>query len=71
MHEERPGSEYLVDLLLHPWLVLLHEEFSESLSDDTIGLQVPHIIVLFHLDAVSIKPLVRIELNLIWCSLAL
>jgi hypothetical protein len=50
---------------------LLHEELSESLSDYTIGLQVPHIVVLFHLDAVSIKPLVRIELNLIWCALAL
>ena len=71
MHEQRPGSEYLVDLLLHPWLVLLHEELSEGLSDDAVGLQVPHVVVLFHLDAVGIKPLVRVELDLIRCPLAL
>ena len=71
MHEQRPGSEYLVDLLLHPWLVVLHEELSEGLSDDAVGLQVPHVVVLFHLDAVRIKPLVRVELDLVGCALAL
>ena len=71
MHKQGPGSENLVDLVLHPGLIVLHEQLPKGLSNYTIGFKILLVIVFLDLDPIGIKPLIRVEFNIIGSALPL
>ena len=64
VHKERAGSENLVDLSLHPRLVVTHEHFAVGFGNHAVSLEFYLVVLLLNSHAVGIKPLVGVEFNL-------